>query len=495
MTLPRLDTLALWVRPEAWHALAPHASTLVTTTLVLALIGAMESVLNLAAVDEAISARSDPDRELIATGAANMASGALGGLPLVYMRMRALATWSGGGRSPRAVWLGCALMALAVILAPPLIERLSTAVLAGIIVMLAWTLADQWTRELVRRWWAGQRSPEIGWNLAVVALVCAVTLGWGFATGVLAGIVVAVWVFVRAMNRQLVRARFTAATLPSRRVYGAIDEARLATLRGGIVVLELEGALFFGSAERLLDEADRLPEGASTLILDLRRVSNIDASGAVALAQVAGRLGQRGIVVRLSGVRPGDRHDRALADHGVPTSAPGGLLTHPDLDRAVEAAERDALADAAHTPGAEVPLAQCHLFHGLSQPQAASLAALMRERRLAAGERLFHQGEPGRSLYLLTAGSISIVDPERNQRFVSFQPGMCFGETAVLDGGGRTGDAVADVATSVHELEIDDFLSLQREQPELAANVYRNLATHLSQRLRAAAAAWRHAAE
>lgn len=78
---------------------------------------------------------------------------------------------------------------------------------------------------------------------------------------------------------------------------------------------------------------------------------------------------------------------------------------------------------------------------------------------------------------------------------MSFQPGMCLGETAVLDGGGRTGDAVADVPSVVHELDIDDFHALQREQPELSAQVYRNLATHLSQRLRAAAAAWRHSAE
>jgi len=496
LALPHADMLAPWLGAANWRVLGPHADTLVTTTIVLTLIGAMESVLNLAAVDEVISASADPDRELMALGAANVASGALGGLPLVYMRLRALATWSGGGRSRRSVWIGWALMGLVVVLGSPLLERLSTAVLAGVIVMLAWALADQWTGQLVRRWWAGPRSPDVGWNIAVVALVCGVTLGWGFAMGVLAGMVVAVWIFVRAMNRQLVRARFTAATLPSRRVYGASDEKRLATLRERIVVLELEGALFFGSAERLLEEAGRLPAGASTLILDLRRVSNVDASGAVTLAKVARQLGQRGIVMRLSGVRPGERHARALADHGVLGPGAGGLLAHPDLDRAVEAAERDALADdAARTPGAAVPLTQCHLFDGLTASQSGSLVAVLRERRLDAGERLFRQGEPGRALYVLTAGSISILDPQRGQRFVSFQPGMCLGETAVLDGGGRTGDAVADVPTVVHELDIDDFLGLQAMQPELAARVYRNLATHLSQRLRAAAAAWRHAAE
>ena len=49
-----------------------------------------------------------------------------------------------------------------------------------------------------------------------------------------------------------------------------------------------------------------------------------------------------------------------------------------------------------------------------------------------------------RDRYILSAGSVSVLDRERGQRFVSFSPGMSFGETAVLDGGGRTADAVAD---------------------------------------------------
>ena len=494
IALPDLGALGTWHARATLDELIPHTRLLVTTTLVLALVAAMESVLNLMAVDQRIDARSDPDRELIAIGAASVVSGALGGLPLVFMRLRAIVAWNAGARSRRSMWLACAMLAVLFALAAPLIERLSTAVIAGIVVMLAVGLFDRWTRQMLHQWRTGRHSAELGWSLAVVALVCAVTLGWGFAAGVLSGTVVAVWVFVRAMDRQLVRARFSAAEFPSRRVYAADEESGLAPLRQHIRVLELEGALFFGSADRLLDECERLPPGTATLIVDLRRVTTVDASGVSALVQLAQRLVERGIRLRLSGVLPHDRHGVALTAHGVDLSGGGGLVTHANLDRAIEAAEQDALAAAMPGRTARMPLAQTHLFDGLDARQAQVLGAHMVERHLVAGERLFAQGDPGDHLYVLTAGSISVVDGQRGHRYVSFSPGMFFGEIAVLDGGGRTADAVADVASTVHALPIESFAVLQREEPALAAQVYRNVATNLSQRLRIAGAAWWHAA-
>src|SRR5205085_1519315 len=79
-------------------------------------------------------------------------------------------------------------------------------------------------------------------------------------------------------------------------------------------------------------------------------------------------------------------------------------------------------------------------------------------------------------------------------RFVSFSPGMIFGETAALDGGGRTADAVADIDSTVYALGAADLAQLEAADPAVAAQLYRNLARHLSQRLRDAAAAWRRAA-
>jgi CRP-like cAMP-binding protein len=65
---------------------------------------------------------------------------------------------------------------------------------------------------------------------------------------------------------------------------------------------------------------------------------------------------------------------------------------------------------------------------------------------------------------------------------------------ALLDGGGRTADAVADEPSTVHALDAAAMATLEREAPALAAALYRNLALHLATRLREASGAWRRAA-
>jgi CRP-like cAMP-binding protein len=94
---------------------------------------------------------------------------------------------------------------------------------------------------------------------------------------------------------------------------------------------------------------------------------------------------------------------------------------------------------------------------------------------------------------VLTLGSVSIIGPRRRgrtQRYLSISPGMIFGETAMLDGGGRSADAVADAEATVHALSQHDLDWLARQQPELALQLYRNIAVHLSQRFRSTADAW-----
>ncbi|MBL8306618.1 MAG: cyclic nucleotide-binding domain-containing protein, partial [Rubrivivax sp.] len=121
----------------------------------------------------------------------------------------------------------------------------------------------------------------------------------------------------------------------------------------------------------------------------------------------------------------------------------------------------------------------------------------LQPRRLAAGECLFRLGDPGDRLFVITSGSIDVLSAPASgsaaprQRYVSLSPGMMLGETAMLDGGGRSGEAVAVGETVVHALDSATLLRLRDEDPLLYAQVFRNVALHLSQRLRAAAWAWR----
>ena len=493
---PHPGTLAPFLDGAPDSLLQRHAAAALSAGLVMALIGTLELVLNSLAMDQFCHTRTDPRREVLALGAANVASGLVGGLPLLLLRARAQHMLAAGGRTRAGLFICCAMFAVLGLAAAPLLALLPQVVLGGMMVMVYVKQADRGSLQLLLQWWRGTRTAELQLALGVMALVCVTTMVLGFPAAVAAGALLSVVLFIRSMNHSLVRRRFTAQAMPSRRIYAVADEARLGALRARITLLELEGALFFGSADRLAEVADAVGSDCHTLVLDFRRVSLIDASGAAVLSQLARRLRDRGTQLLLAGVSAQNRHGPVLqqfagehfvAEHGA-----------ADVDQAVEAAELSLLSQAGVEPLREtVVLEQVALMHGLDAAQRARLAACMPARRLAPGECLFRQGDPGDRLYVVTAGSINVIsvaDPASNalpQRYVSLSPGMMLGETAMLDGQGRSGDAVALGETEVHALDDITLQRLRTEDPLLYAQVYRNVALHLSQRLRAAAWAWR----
>ncbi|MEO6407262.1 MAG: SulP family inorganic anion transporter [Burkholderiaceae bacterium] len=484
-------TRALWQR---------HGSQVLLTAAMLAFIGSLESIFSAIALDQMTGGTHDSRRELMALGAANMASGLCGGMPLSLARGRAVQLIDSGAAGRRPVIAAALTFALMYAACGPLLALLPKAALAGIMVTIAVALSDRWIRQLLRQWHAGERSPQMRLSLAVVAVVCAVTAAGGFVAGLATGVLLSMLVFMRSVNLLLLRDRYSADQRPSRRIYRPEQEALLRGARCRVTVFELEGALFFGSAARLTSECETLDNECRCLVLDLRRVSTIDESGAMALQQLSARLKRRGVTMLLAGVVAGNRHGQRLRDFGCFRSEPGDDPRPDwclDADRATESAERLLLADAGVTePQSGVPLGETALLKGLDPEQRGHVLAVLREKRLDAGDVLFHEGDPGDALYVLTEGSISIVAAglSERQRFVTFPPGMLFGETAMLDGSGRTAAAVADRSTVVHRLDKTAFETLSAAHPRLGQRLALNIAIHLAERLRGAATAWRASA-
>jgi MFS superfamily sulfate permease-like transporter len=487
--LPLLSPAA---RAGAVQLVQQHLVEVLLSALLLAVVASLESVLAALAVDQSQDTRHDPDRELLAFGLANILAGACAGLPVVFSRSRALAVLSTGGSSPRAALVASVVTALLFIGAAPLIGLLPLTVLAGLMLTVAATLVDGWTHALVVQLAAGKRTRDLVESLALVAVVCGATLAFGFVAGVGIGVVLSMIALIRTLDRSLVRSRFTAATRPSRRLYPHAAELVLRDARRRVALLQLEGAVFFGNADRLAGEAEAQAADGScpVLILDLKRVTTIDASGAVALQRMASRLARGGTVLCMAGVSLGNEHGRVLQAFGFDVRP--GENCFADVDHAVEAAELRLLAAAgqAHVDSA-IDLRASVLFDGLSSADAARVGSAFVPRPLTAGERVFARGEAGSSLFVLTEGAVSIVDPGNGKRlarrrFATLSPGMMFGEIAMLDDEGRTADAVADIDSKVFELRRADIDAMSRDAPALTARLYRNVAVHLSQRLRSA---------
>ena len=273
------------------------------------------------------------------------------------------------------------------------------------------------------------------------------------------------------------------------------------------MLLELEGALFFGSGVQLPERAEALAPPVRFVILDLRRVNTVDESGAMLLHETAGRLALRGQDLLLAGVVDGSKVARQLQAF-APWDKGGRPPSFSDADLAMEAAEAALLTEAARsdaslaellTTGPEMPLALCSLVRDLTAREIRVVAAAMQRRELHGGEIVFRQGDEADALYVVTRGSVSAVAAlrgaeQRRQRFASLGPGTMFGEMALLDQAGRSADGVADGEAVLQVLSRDSLEQLLREHPELAAKLYRNIAAHLGERLRVASIAWQAAA-
>lgn len=486
MALPQPLALAPLLSADGWARLLAHGDAVVGTAVVLALIGSLESALNLQALDQLLQDRHDPRRELMCVGAANVLCGLFAGLPAVAQLARSSAIHRAGGQGARAAGGGAVVLVVVFVAAAPLVAPLPLAVLGGIVLVIAWGMLDRWTLRLLAPWQRGAATAGLRGGLAVMALVCGLTLWRGFTAGVAAGVLLSMAIFIVRMNRPPLRNRSSAAERPSRRIYPAGLEAQLLQLRPQAIVWDLEGALFFGNADRVLSLGDTLPATARVLVVDLKRVTFIDESGAAALATLGRTLQQRQVPVLLSGLAADGAPARALA------AIASDLPQWPDADQAVEAAERILLGHQADQLLAASALAESALLKDLPAGQLAVVHGLMHAVHLQAGQTLFQQGDAADGLYVLTLGSVSIVagSGDGRRRLVSLSPGMMLGESGWLEGGTRSAQAVADQASLLHHLDAQALQALQRQHPEIVAALYRNIAVFVAGRLRSVNAAW-----
>jgi MFS superfamily sulfate permease-like transporter/CRP-like cAMP-binding protein len=462
-------------------ALRPHAVSLLTASMVIAIIGSLDTLLAAVAIDAVAGTRHRANRELLAQGLGNVASGLLGGIPIALSAGRAVAAYRAGGRTPAVGWIAAGFIAAVAYTSVPFLERLPLAVLAGVMLTIAWSLIDEWTRGLVRRLASGSRDAELLRSAAVVLVVAAITVFVNFIVAVIAGVFLSIGLFIDAMNRSLVRAVYSGNIRPSRRIYGPELTARLDEARRHIRVVELEGALFFGSTEQLADTLDELWRSARHVVLDLSRLSAIDVTGALALERVARRAAAAGSSLLLAG--PTRQRARLLAAGALPhlQSAPWFI----DADHAIEHAERSLLGPMQREH--EIALERLALAEGLDADEMAVLSRALTRIEMRAGDVLFQEGEAGDLLYVLARGAVAIViaaSADGERRLVTFAPGAIFGEAAMLDRRARSATATAIEDAVLYSLSRETLDAMAVTSPRTALKLLANLGRQLSSHLR-----------
>ncbi len=264
--------------------------------------------------------------------------------------------------------------------------------------------------------------------------------------------------------------------------------AALLEKRGAeILVLELQGVLFFGSADRLSTEIEGLSD-ARTIILDLRRITEIDTTGARILGDIQlslARKNQRFALALSSNSEVAAR----LVEAGILDGIGTGCVFE-DIDRAMQWAEDDLLrAEASEFSNDEIPLAQVDLLSTLTAAEIETVKSHTRRETYARGQIIFREGDPGKELFIVTKGRVSASLRQAaggDIRLVTFAPGTVFGELAILDAGPRSASVTADDDVICYVLSEQEFAALGVGAPAVAIKLLAGLGRELSGRLRRA---------
>ena len=275
------QSLPVFALPEfSWDTVR----LLVAPTITIALLGAIESLLCARVADQLASSphirKHDPNQELMAQGVANFVVPFFGGMPVTGTIARTVTNLRAGATSPIAGMVHAATLAAIVLVAAPLALHIPLAVLAGILLHVAWNMGE---------WHEFVRLKHFSNHYRLLLLgTFFLTVVFDLTVAVQVGLVLACALFVRRMSE----------------LFRAEPEA-LATTDSPALAWRLHGVLFFGAASKvdpLVEAIEKAPMGVQVQ-LDASDLFALDTTGLEGLEQILKAVSERGGRLTLCGAQ------------------------------------------------------------------------------------------------------------------------------------------------------------------------------------------------
>lgn len=488
--LAGLDTLASgqyppypWMLPEFIlnKTTIDIALPLLPAVVTIAFIGSIESLLSSSVLSIASHMRYHSNRELITQGMSNIAVAAVGGAVSCGAPFRGVANYTAGGRTRLSGALHSMMAIPLLLFALPLLLAIPISALAGVLIVAGWDVMTAWRKRLVA-------CPNA--DIVVGILVMTATLLMGTVPAIIFGIIGAMFLYVRNTSRSPLRGHYEGAIRLSTRVRPEEQSSYLRSLGPAIRVVELQGSLFFGTADQLGREIEKVAVDCRHLILNMRRVHEVDPTGALVLMQTMRRLGERGIRTAIAAVSVTGRRGSVLVRAGVTAVVPLECWFE-DADRALEHAENIELENGRLNQQLEreLPISAMDICNGMSTAESTMLESYLQREVLPAKTTLFREGEPGDRLYLLAQGEITVSmklsgKEGRNYRIGTYCAGVTLGEMAVVEGRARSADASTNCHCVLYMLDAQKLEMMRLENPALHSRFMLNITRQLAGRLR-----------
>ncbi len=462
-----------------WQAIARQTLPLATVPL-LAIIA---TLMNATGIELEERRDLDLDRELRAVGIGNLIAGAGGGIPGYHSLSGTILAGRLGASSAGVGITVAACCAAAAVFGPQILSLVPTPLLGGILVWIGGGLMHQWLVASHAR----LARPEY----AVVVLIFAVIAFVGFAWGILLGLIAAAVLFAVEYGRvDIVRYTLTGRDYQTSAV--ASDERREVLHDNGeaILLLRLQGYLFFGTAERLrkriLERLDDASEaGIRFLVIDLDRVSGLDSSAVLSFVRLAQMAAPAGFTLVLTGMS-GEVH-KAMLRGGLEHGEASPVRIEPSFDHGVEWCENALLAEVAPKLATALSRPARDILMSVvgDETSAEALMPYCERIEIAAGDTLIAQGKPSDDIFFIEAGraAVELGSGSHSIRLATLSHGAIVGEIAFYLSVPRSASVVAESPLVAWRFSRANLERLRAAEPEIAARFHEGLAAMLADRL------------
>jgi SulP family sulfate permease len=478
---------ALWrpltpgdLRLVQWQAIFGNVGSIAT----ILLVSTVSLLLNASGLELTVRRDVDLDRELRASGLATILSGLGGGTP-GYMALSLSALGYRLKAESRLVGiLAAGVCGLTLFIGAPLLAILPRPVIGGLLFFLGLSFLVEWIYD---SWFKLSRGEYV-----IVLLILIAMNVVGVLEGVGLGILLAVGLFVLEYSRTSV----VKHTLTGSSFHSNVDRPKLyeqLLLRKGELsyILELQGFIFFGTANKLLDRVrERVGEAGKVcphfVLLDFRQVIGLDASAILSFTKIIQLAQSNGFVLIFTDLNP--VLQKKLSKDVLTPAYAECCLTFTDLNHGVEWCEEQIIQQ---IESAGLKAKPATLLEQIEKelPSSANLEQLKgycQKMQVEAGHVLIHQGQHSAGMFFIESGGAEArlnLAEGKSVRLRKMSPGTIVGEVGLYADMPTSASVLADQTSTLYFLSRDKLLEMEQKSPDLAAALHRFIARLLGERL------------
>ena len=268
----------------------------ILTSLTLALLGAIDSLLTSVVADNMTKTRHLPNKELIGQGIGNSISALFGGLPGAGATIRTVVNINSGGVTRLSGMISSLVLLLILLIFSSVASAIPAAVLAGILVTVGISVMDYRGLRAIPTLPRDVKLGKLGISSEVIVMLIVMLLAtfWNLVYAVGIGLVIASLMFMKKIGDSTAN-QSKLKTLPNDK---SLDEEEVVDVDGDgiadIVIKQIMGPLFFGSADGFQKLAKKIPSSAQIIVFRLETMNYIDQSGLYAFEEILMDLSEQG---------------------------------------------------------------------------------------------------------------------------------------------------------------------------------------------------------